>query len=485
MQIPVRGTPEPSSQILERLAQRSRILSLLGQRLGGAATVRRVAETLLEAADELMRWDACALNLYSAELDMVTCIVAMDLIDGRRTEVTPAERDAALSPKLRQIISNGAQLILREGTPQLAPDSTPFGDTRRPSASLLFVPIRCAKRVTGVLTIQSYTPKAYTEEDLTTLQALADHGGGAIARVQAEGALRRTDELYRRAITNTGAVPYAYDYRNRSYVFVGEGIEQLTGYAPGEISDELWSRIIQESAMLGQAAGMDRQKATRRALAGELRSWRCEMRILTREGKSRWISDAAVQNLDAAGRPAGSLGILEDITDRKRAEIFAGALSSLGQSLMAATTAAEAARSIANVADELFGWDACDVHLYASERNEINPVLYVDSINGRRVDVTPPRSEEPASAVDRRVVKKGAELILKDGPSLAMDPDAIPYGDKSRPSASIMRVPVRLKTRQLSAIVAFHSYSPQAYDEKDLGTLQILANCCSAAFDRA
>jgi putative methionine-R-sulfoxide reductase with GAF domain len=48
-----------------------------------------------------------------------------------------------------------------------------------------------------------------------------------------------------------------------------------------------------------------------------------------------------------------------------------------------------------------------------------------------------------------------------------------------------MRVPVRLKTRQVSAVVAFHSYTPQAYDEKDLRTLQMLANCCSAAFDRA
>jgi hypothetical protein len=116
MQIPVRSTNEPPSEALERLAQRSRILSQLGQRLGGAATVRRAVETLLEAADELMGWDACAVNLYSPELDIVTCIVAMDLIAGRRTEVTPAERDATLSPRLRQIITNGPQLILREGT---------------------------------------------------------------------------------------------------------------------------------------------------------------------------------------------------------------------------------------------------------------------------------------------------------------------------------------------------------------------------------
>ena len=66
-------------------------------------------------------------------------------------------------------------------------------------------------------------------KDLDLLQALADHGGGAIRRLHSEGLLRRREELYRRAIGGAGAVPYVYDYRNRTYAFIGEGIEQLTG----------------------------------------------------------------------------------------------------------------------------------------------------------------------------------------------------------------------------------------------------------------
>ena len=52
-------------------------------------------------------------------------------------------------------------------------------------------------------------------------------------------------------------MPYAYDYRNRSYVFIGDGIEQLIGYSPQEISGDLWLRIIKDSVMLGEAAGLD------------------------------------------------------------------------------------------------------------------------------------------------------------------------------------------------------------------------------------
>src|SRR5207302_4686117 len=49
-------------------------------------------------------------------------------------------------------------------------------------------------------------------------------------RKRGEETLRRTEELYRRAIAGADAVPYAYDYRTRSYLFMGEGIKGLIGY---------------------------------------------------------------------------------------------------------------------------------------------------------------------------------------------------------------------------------------------------------------
>ena len=56
----------------------------------------------------------------------------------------------------------------------------------------------------GVLSIQSYTPDAYTQEDLRTLQALADYCAGALERIRAEAALREAhDELERRVQERT------------------------------------------------------------------------------------------------------------------------------------------------------------------------------------------------------------------------------------------------------------------------------------------
>jgi len=139
-------------------------------------------------------------------------------------------------------------------------------------------------------------------------------------RKRADEKLRRTEELYRSAITGAGAVPYSYDFQAKTYAFMGEGIQQLIGYAPHLVNGQLWKGIIQKSIMLGEAAGVDKDEAAERVKAGDLRHWRCDMLVTTADGKARWISDASVQNLDESGRVTGSVGILQDITERKDAE---------------------------------------------------------------------------------------------------------------------------------------------------------------------
>jgi PAS domain S-box-containing protein len=297
----------------------------------------------------------------------------------------------------------------------------------------------------------------------------------------AEAAPRKREELYQRAISAAGAVPYAYDFTRRTYEFMGAGIEDLIGYKPEEVTPDLWSRIKQESIMMGETAGLSAEEAARRIKAGQLKHWRCDMRVLTRSGKSRWISDVSVQNLDPEGRPISSVGILQDITERKQAELSAVAFSKLGQELFSATTLEAAARIIAKVADELFGWDAFSLYLYTPDTDEIYPIFQCDTIDGQRTLCTPKHRDKP-SQTTRRVLQNGAELILKEGP-LSMDPGSIPFGDRTRPSASIMRVPLRQKAKT-TGILAIQSYSFQAYTKNDLNFLQTVADYCCGAFER-
>jgi len=146
---------------------------------------------------------------------------------------------------------------------------------------------------------------------------------------RADVLLRRTEELYRNAIAGADAVPYSSDLKTKSYVFMGEGIQQLIGYAPHEVNDALWQKIIQKSVMLGETAGLDKDEAARRVASGDIRHWRCDMCITTRDGKTRWIADASVLKLDESGQPIGSMGILQDITERKLADESANRLAAI------------------------------------------------------------------------------------------------------------------------------------------------------------
>jgi PAS domain S-box-containing protein len=314
MLAPVQDIQESSGEAIRRREAGSRLLPMLGQSLNEAATIRRAAEIILEAADDLLGWDACSLDLYAPQLDTADCVLAMDLIEGRRAEVTPAQPGAAPSPKMRQVIGNGAQLILREGTPGFAPDFTPFGDTSRPSASLLFVPVMGRNRVMGVLTIQSYTPGAYTRQDLDALLGLADHCASAVGRIRTQEALRQEQTLMLALMENLPARVYFKDAASR-FLRVNPAMAKLFG-----LSDPA------QAAGKSDADFFSAEHACQ-ALADEQEILRTgqplldiEERATWPDGTERWVLTTKLPLRDGAGRLIGTCGISSDITERKRAE---------------------------------------------------------------------------------------------------------------------------------------------------------------------
>jgi PAS domain S-box-containing protein len=460
--------------------------SKLGKNLNSAASPEQAAEIISEISGDLFQRDACWIKLYNASADTIYSIYEMDTAAGNHV---PAEERAPKKPSElhRRIITSGGELILRDKAESFLPDASSFGDKSRPSASLLFVPIRYGERVIGILSVQSYTPKAYDEQDLTMLQTLADQCGGALERIWADEALRKSEaqlrqieELYRYAIASADAVPYSYDYAKKAYVFMGKGIEQLIGYSPEELNGEVWKSIIQESVMAGETVGLDKEEAARRVKAGEIRNWRCDMRVITRKGKSRWISDASVQNLDESGHTT-SVGILQDITERKQAEISAVAFSKLGKNLSSAASAQDAAKIISEVANDLIGWDACYIQMYSETNDTINSLFDADTMDGERIINSLQEPQKPTS-LHQRILKSGAELILRDNPTSFL-PGGIPFGNKSRPSASLMYVPIRSANHSIG-ILSVQSYKTNAYDDDNLKTLQTLADQCGGAMER-
>jgi len=195
--------------------QRSAAFSRLGQQLSAAVTAGDAARVIASVSDELIGWDAYSFVLYDAERDLVDPILNFDIVEGRRTEVSPSHTQYLPGPVTRQTIDGGAQLLLPECRSKEYGGLIPFGDADRPSASLMFVPICRGNTTIGILSNQSYTPLAYDEADLQTLQALADHCSGAIERVRAEAALDQERQRLRQVVDSAPVAMAMFDTEMR------------------------------------------------------------------------------------------------------------------------------------------------------------------------------------------------------------------------------------------------------------------------------
>lgn len=183
----------------KRAELRVQILATLGKQLSTASTSHEAAQIIVEAADKLIGWDACFFQLYSPADGLVCDVLTIDLVNGRRSECRCDPGFHPPSELTVRTFREGPVLLLRDHPAHMRQDSLPFGDTSRPSASILFVPIRNGSVIAGVLSIQSYTSQAYDQNSLDTLEALADHCGGALDRIKAHENLRETQEQLRQS----------------------------------------------------------------------------------------------------------------------------------------------------------------------------------------------------------------------------------------------------------------------------------------------
>ncbi len=137
-----------------------------------------------------------------------------------------------------------------------------------------------------------------------------------------EAALKESEARYRQAISAADAVPYDLDYTLNQYTFIGEEIERITGFNRQELTPEKFQTLIKESITRGKFEGIPADEAIQRVRAGDSDgTWRCDYRIITKSGETRWLSDTSIQVNDANRQFFGSIGILQDITARKQAEM--------------------------------------------------------------------------------------------------------------------------------------------------------------------
>jgi two-component system cell cycle sensor histidine kinase/response regulator CckA len=164
-----------------------------------------------------------------------------------------------------------------------------------------------------------------------------------------------------------------------------------------------------------------------------------------------------------------ALTMATDVTERRQVEHRNAVFSKLSHRLSSATTAPEAAMIICEAADALFHWNDFALDIYDAERDEVFSLLNITTVEGQRIQVPSSPQPKTANALIRRVINKGAELL--------MPPEADAY------SASTMLAPVR-KGDRVIGVLLIQNHSSGTYVPRDLEMFQTLADQCSGALER-
>ena len=167
-------------------------LSRLGLSLSSATSAAEAAGILADESGRVFGWDSFRLLLHDKTTGLVAEVVGIGTEEGRPTVLPNAEPRPA-SGLARKVITEGPQIILRDGDQDPGLELRQFGSAM-PGDSLLLVPVRRGAEAFGLVSVQSGRPQAYTPQDLVTLQIMADYVAAALERIQAQEGIRLANE---------------------------------------------------------------------------------------------------------------------------------------------------------------------------------------------------------------------------------------------------------------------------------------------------
>jgi PAS domain S-box-containing protein len=136
--------------------------------------------------------------------------------------------------------------------------------------------------------------------------------------LETQSRLRASEERYRSVVESVGDTVFSTDLRGR-WSFLNESFARWTGTPVADVLGRPSSEFVHPD---DRAAHAQRFAAL---AAGETDTARMRHRYLTGDGVTRWAEVRARVARDAAGRPIGIAGVIEDVTERHRTQQYEAA----------------------------------------------------------------------------------------------------------------------------------------------------------------
>ena len=186
--------------------------------------------------------------------------------------------------------------------------------------SAIIAPLQAGGEVQGVISfVTAESGRHYATEDLETAEEIGRRGGAALASAQLHEALREQEEQLALALDAGQLATWSWHVPS-GVVSWSEGVYEMLGYTPGEVEPayEAWRAAVHPD----DRPAVD--QALRWAMEGTQPRYLIEHRVALNNGDDngdvRWLEARGEFSFDEEGRPLHLVGVVADITERKRAE---------------------------------------------------------------------------------------------------------------------------------------------------------------------
>jgi PAS domain S-box-containing protein len=323
-------------------------------------------------------------------------------------------------------------------------------------------------------------------------------------RRRIEEVLRESEERFRVTFEHAavGAAQVGIDGR---WLRVNRRLSEIVGYE----REELLQRTFQE---ITHPDDLDENiEQMRRLLEGELQTYTAEKRYLRKDGSAVWVNLTVSLVRDTSGEPGYFISVVEDISERKKAEeerdlllvreqlaraeaVTArrrlALLAAAGPALSASLDYEETMERISRLlVPELADWCLLDI---VEEDGSVNQLASAHA-DPEKEDLLRRLREhrrfgEGDTDSTAEVLRTGKSVMLPDLPDAfyerALEGEHIEILSRLEP-VSLMCVPLLARGKTLGAITLVSSRLDRRYDDEDLLLAENLAYRCALAADNA
>jgi PAS domain S-box-containing protein len=245
--------------------------------------------------------------------------------------------------------------------------------------SILVVPLRDEHRILGVLKVVSHEPHAFTERDAKALRLLGGLMGAALAHAAAfEGrqarledrtrALQESEQRFKQLVDVAQEGIWVADDRG-VITYVNQRMVDLLGYGNGGLLGRPIYDFIEADSRVGAQRTLGR--------SGSRPGHSQDLRFRRRDGSQLWGLVSSSPILGKDGALVGTVGMVTDITERKRTEdqLRRSAerltmLHDMDQAILSARSPAEVGRAALGRIRRMVPCQRCTVLLFDFDRRQ-------------------------------------------------------------------------------------------------------------------